>query len=42
MDTEGREYLNGLHAKIAPKREDISSWFDILDVDDYASFGGKA
>jgi len=41
-DTEGREYLNGLHAKIAPKREDISSWFDILDVDDYVSFGGKA
>ena len=41
-DPEGREYLNGLHSKVAPKREDISSWFDILDVDDYVSFGGKA
>ena len=41
-DPEGREYLNGLHAKIAPKREDISTWFDILDVDDFVSYGGKA
>jgi hypothetical protein len=41
-DPEGREYFNGLHSKIAPKREDISSWFDVLDVDDYVSFGGKA
>jgi hypothetical protein len=41
-DPEGREYLNGMHAKIAPKREDISTWFDILDVDDFVSFGGKA
>ena len=41
-DPEGREYLNGLHVKIAPKREDISTWFDVLDVDDYVSYGGKA
>ena len=41
-DPEGREYLNGVHAKIAPKREDIASWFDLLDVDDYVSYGGKA
>ena len=41
-DPEGREYLNGIHSKVAPKREDISSWFDVLDVDDYVSFGGKA
>jgi hypothetical protein len=41
-DVEGREYLNGLHAKIAPKREDISTWFDVLDVDDFVSYGGKA
>lgn len=40
-DSEGREYFNGLHAKVAPKREDITGWFDLLDVDDYASFGGK-
>lgn len=41
-DPESREYFNGLHAKAAPKREDISTWFDLLDVDDYVSFGGKA
>jgi hypothetical protein len=39
-DPESREYFNGLQAKIAPKREDISSWFDLLDLDDYVSFGG--
>lgn len=40
-DVEGREYLHGIHAKVAPKREDIATWFDLLDVDDYASYGGK-
>jgi hypothetical protein len=41
-DPESREYFNNLHAKTAPKREDIATWFDLLDVDDYVSFGGKA
>ncbi len=41
-DTESREWFNEFHGKIAPKREDITSWFDILDVDDYVSYGGKA
>ena len=41
-DTEGREFFHGIHAKIAPKREDIATWFDLLDVDDYVSYGGKA
>jgi hypothetical protein len=41
-EIEGREYFHGLHAKIGPKREDISSWFDVLDLDDYVSYGGKA
>jgi hypothetical protein len=40
-DVEGREYFHGIHAKVAPKREDIANWFDLLDVDDFASFGGK-
>jgi hypothetical protein len=39
-DPESRTYFNGLHEKVAPKRQDISSWFDLLDLDDYASFGG--
>lgn len=41
-DVESRDYFNGLQKKIAPKREDIVTWFDMLDVDDYVSFGGKA
>ncbi len=39
---EGREYLNSLHKTGAPNREDIVSWFDVLDLDDFVSFGGKA
>ena len=27
---------------IAPDRDDIRTFFDLLDLDDYASFGGKA
>ncbi len=40
-DTESREFFHDLHAKIAPKREDIATWFDLLDLDDYISFGGQ-
>ncbi len=39
---ESREYFNGLHKQCAPKREDIATWTELLDVDDYVSFGGKA
>jgi hypothetical protein len=39
-DPESRGYFNELHQKAAPKREDIASWFDLLDLDDYVSFGG--
>lgn len=38
---EMREFFNQTHRNIAPGREDISSWFDWLDLDDYASYGGK-
>jgi hypothetical protein len=41
-DTESRAYFNELHSKAASKREDIVTWFDLLDLDDYVSFGGKA
>ena len=40
-DTESRAYFNDLHSKAGPKREDIITWFDLLDLDDYVSFGGK-
>lgn len=39
---DGREFFNGIHKNAGPNRDDISSWFDVLDMDDYASFGGKA
>jgi len=39
---DGREYFNGLHKAGAPNRKDITTWFDVLDLDDYVSFGGKA
>jgi len=41
VDVESREFFNGLHKNAAPKREDIATWFDVLDLDDYVSFGGK-
>lgn len=28
-------------AKFSSTREDIKTWFDLLDLDDYVSFGGK-
>lgn len=40
-DVESREYFNELHKKSGGKREDIVSWFDLLDLDDYVSFGGQ-
>jgi hypothetical protein len=41
-DPESRAFFNELHSKAAQHREDIATWFDLLDLDDYASFGGKA
>jgi hypothetical protein len=40
-DAESREFFHDTHKKIAPKREDVATWFDLLDLDDYVSFGGK-
>jgi hypothetical protein len=40
-DPETREYVNTAHKKYGPKREDIGTFFDLLDLDDYVSFGGK-
>jgi hypothetical protein len=41
-DVESRGYYNEQVSKIAPKREDIATWFDWLDLDDFITFGGKA
>lgn len=39
---DSREYFNGIHKAGAPNRKDITTWFDVLDMDDYVTFGGKA
>jgi len=39
---DSRDYFNSIHKAGAPTRTDISTWFDVLDMDDYATFGGKA
>jgi hypothetical protein len=41
-DPDSRQYFNDLHKKVAPHRTDIVTWFDLLDVDDFVSFGGQA
>jgi hypothetical protein len=38
---DSREFFNTLHKRVAPERTDITTWFDLLDVDDYKSYGGK-
>lgn len=40
-DPESREFFNSIHSRIAPQREDIATWFDLLDLDDHVSYGGK-
>jgi hypothetical protein len=41
-DVDTREYFTGLLKKLSTTREDVLGWFDLLDLDDYVSFGGKA
>jgi len=39
---EGRTFFNERHAAIGPRREDIGTWVEMLDLDDFVSFGGKS
>ncbi len=41
-DWDMREFYNDEHKRLAPHRTDVSTWFDLLDLDDYVSFGGRA
>ena len=41
-DLKTRQYFNGYLEKLSQTREDIYTWFDVLDLDDYVTFGGKA
>lgn len=40
--TAYRAKFNRMHEALAPERSDVITSFDMLDLDDYASFGGKA
>lgn len=40
-DAETKAFFLGLLEKLSVTREDILTWFDLLDLDDHASFGGK-
>jgi len=41
-DADSTAYFAEVKAKVAAHRSDIASWFDLLDVDDYVSFGGNS
>jgi Domain of unknown function (DUF5069) len=41
-DVESHEYFIELLKKTAPKREDVATWFELLDIDDHVTFGGTA
>ncbi len=42
-NNEAREFFSSVvEGAGGAAREDITTWFDVLDLDDYASFGGKA
>lgn len=36
-----RAFFNDVHRKNAPHRDDIATWFDWLELDDFVTFGGK-
>jgi hypothetical protein len=41
-DAETLELFTGYVGKFSKTREDIKTWFDAIELDDYVSFGGKA
>lgn len=40
-DAETLQFFAEAVAKFSTTREDIKTWFDLLDLDDYVSFGGQ-
>ena len=41
-DAESLQYFTGMVRQSSETREDIKTWADVLDLDDYVTFGGKA
>ena len=40
-DGESLEFFQNLRNQVAPDRTDVMTWADLLDLDDYVSFGGN-
>lgn len=41
-DADSQEFFDGMLHAAGPSRTDIKTWADLLDLDDYVTFGGKA
>ncbi|HSI82449.1 MAG TPA: DUF5069 domain-containing protein [Candidatus Methylacidiphilales bacterium] len=41
-DVETLEFFLGKVKELAQEREDLKTWFDVLDLDDHITFNGKA
>lgn len=41
-EVEKRGFFHAIHQEYAAGRTDIVTWFDLLDLDDHVSYGGKA
>jgi hypothetical protein len=41
-NADSRKYFDEILAKAGPNRKDIKTWADLLDLDDFVSYGGKA
>jgi hypothetical protein len=41
-DADSKEFFDELLRAAAPSRTDIKTWDDLLDLDDFVTFGGKA
>jgi Domain of unknown function (DUF5069) len=39
-ENESRESFSGAVQALAPERDDVQTYFDLLDLDDFVSFGG--
>ena len=42
LAVDGRTYFNEVHATVGPRRADVGTWFDLLDLEDFVCFGGKS
>lgn len=41
-DADSKEFFDNYKKECGPNRADIKTWAELLDLDDYVTFGGKA